>query len=322
MNNCWDNGCTVGNFALGPGVLAPVNFGPGILGIRQANLPGWEIEETDIGARLEGVYKGVGFSFNALYYRSHFPVLRGNIPSTDPFSADPFTGRVADHPFIVAFDIDFPRIGLIGGSADFYVEKIKSAFRVEVAWTTGEEFANTAVADLFSESDVIRYVIGWDRPTFIRFLNKNRAFLLSAQLFGQHLLDHESIKTGFGTIGIPDYEDSWTATFLFKGWWKNDRLSPQVLSAYDFRSQSLVTEPTVDWLITDSWRLTFGANIKFGGAETFDDNRTAVPFVGIGGPTGSVGALTGYEPLGRFRSGPIGMAHNEDEVFATLRYRF
>ena len=322
MNNCWDNGCTVGNFALGPGVLAPVNFGPGILGIRQANLPGWEIEETDIGARLEGVYKGVGFSFNALYYRSHFPVLRGNIPSTDPFSADPFTGTVVDHPFLVAFDIDFPRIGLLGGSADFYVEKIKSAFRVEVAWTTGEEFANTIEPDLFSESDVLRYVIGWDRPTFIRFLNKNRAFLLSAQLFGQHLLDHESIKTGFGTIGIPDYEDSWTATFLFKGWWKNDRLSPQVLSAYDFRSQSLVTEPTVDWLITDNWRLTFGANIKFGGAETFDDNRTAVPFVNIGGPTGSVGALTGYEPLGRFRSGPIGMAHNEDEVFATLRYRF
>ena len=32
--------------------------------------------------------------------------------------------------------------------------------------------------------------------------------------------------------------------------------------------------------------------------------------------------LTGYEPLGRFRAGPIGMANKEDEVFVTVRYKF
>ena len=32
--------------------------------------------------------------------------------------------------------------------------------------------------------------------------------------------------------------------------------------------------------------------------------------------------LGGYEPLGRFRSGPIGMAINEDFVQFALRYKF
>ncbi|MCK5432343.1 MAG: DUF1302 domain-containing protein, partial [Gammaproteobacteria bacterium] len=271
MKNCWDNGSTVGNFAPG-GLLAAqsgapfiptgfgaVNFGPNQIGIRQANTPGWDIDETDIGVRMEGVYKGVGFSANALYYNSHLPSLRGGIASQDPFSP-----AFAVFPFSLAFDIEFPRITLLGGSADFYVDNIKSAFRVELAWTTGEEFANTLRPRLFSESNVMRYVVGWDRPTFIPFLNKNRAFLLSAQLFGQHLLDHEEEQGPFGKVGIPDWEDNWVGTFLIQGFFKNDTVLPRVISAYDVRAQAGTVAPQVDWLITNNWQLTVGANIKFG----------------------------------------------------------
>lgn len=318
MHNCWENGCTVGNFPT-PGGLAPVPFDPNVLGIRQANLPGWSLSDNDFGARLEGVFKGVGFSLNALRYTSHFPVLRGNIPSINPF--DP-TAPAADHPYLIAFDIGFPRITLIGGSADFYIEKIKSAFRIETAWTTGEEFANTIEPDLFSESDVLRYVIGWDRPTFIPFLNKHRAWLISAQLFGQHLLDHALQNGPGGQVGIPDYKDNWIVTLLLQGFYQNDQLNPQLLSAYDVRSQALAVQPSLDWLINNSWRLQIGANIKFGNTEEFDDNRSAAPFPQIGGPAGSTGMFRGVEPLGRFRGGPIGVGHNEDEIFATLRFRF
>jgi hypothetical protein len=322
MGNCWVNGCTVGNFP-GPGVA--VTFGPNQIGIRQANTPNWEVDETDVGVRMEGVYKGVGFSANALYYNSHLPSLRGGIVSQDPFS--PASGVF---PYALAFDIDFPRILLLGGSADFYVDKIKSAFRVELAWTTGEEFANGLRTRLFSESNVMRYVIGWDRPTFIPFLNKNRAFLLSAQLFGQHLLNHELEQRPFGKVGIPDWEDNWVATFLFQGFYHHDFIQPRVLMAYDVRAQAGTVGPQVDWLVNDNWRLTVGANIKLGtGARAFDDNRTAVPYPSLGSilsggtpfTAGSQG-LGGFEPLGRFRSGPIGMAQREDEIQVTLRYRF
>lgn len=322
MGNCWVNGCTVGNFP-GPGVA--VAFGPNQIGIRQANTPGWAVSESDIGGRIEGVYKGVGFSLNTMYYNSHLPSLRGGITSVDPF-----TGAGGVYDYALAFDMAFPRIWMVGGSTDIYVDKIKSAFRTEVAWTTGEEYANTLRPRLFSESNVLRYVIGWDRPTFIPFLNKNRAFLLSAQVFGQHLLDHEEEWGPLGKVGMVDWEDNWVGTFLIQGFFKNDTVLPRVIAAYDVRASAGTIAPQVDWLITNNWQLTVGANIKLGtGAQAYDDNRTAIPYPGLAGALGNPAlapsmssGLSGFEPLGRFRSGPIGMAQQEDEAQITIRYRF
>ncbi len=246
---------------------------------------------------------------------------------------DPFSPATGVFPYSLAFDIAFPRILLLGGSADFYVDSIKSAFRVEFAWTNGEEFANTARPRLFSESDVVRYVVGWDRPTFIPFLNKNRSFLISAQIFGQHLLDHEKREGPFGPVGMVDWKENWVGTLLIQGFYKSDTVLPRVIMAYDVRARAGAIAPQVDWLISNNWRLVFGANFKVGrGRQVFDDNRSAVPYStlagAITGATGvptSVGASTGlggFEPLGRFRSGPIGMAQQEDEIQISLRYRF
>ena len=331
MNNCWHNGCTIANLApIDPTdpntAYAAVNFGPNQIGIRRANLPNWSLANTQIGGKVEGVYKGVGFSLNALYYRSQFPSLRGGIPADNPF-----TPTVESQAFghLIAFDIDFPRIFLIGGSADFYVDSIESVFRVEVANSHGEEFANTIRERLFSESDVIRWVVGWDRPTFIRPLNRRRAFLFSAQLFGQHILDHEieRVTDGFGVSrkrGMPDWENNVTGTLLIQGGYFADRVTPQLILAHDYRAKATVWAPSVDWLVTDNWRVRLVANFKTGhGARRFDDCRSCDPFdiappVGV---TDSIG-LASQEPLGKFRSGPIGMAQKEDEIQLTVRYRF
>lgn len=328
MKNLWDNGGTVANFAAVPGLpgLQTTDFGPGQIGIRKAVLPSWSLGNTQLGFKFEGVYKDLSFSLNALTYRSQLPSLRGsNFQTTNAF-----TGERAVYDHLIAFDIEFPRVNLIGGSFDYYSQGIDTVFRVEAALTEGEEFANTLRPRLFSESDVFRYVIGADKNVFIRALNPNRAFLLSTQLFGQHLLDHETQSGALGKVGMPDWKTNWIATFLLKGWWLNDRLSPQILAAHDFRAHSTVVAPSIDWLIDNNWQLVVTANIKFGdGAKKFDDCRTCNPW----GPftasafhddplvSGSVG-LTGFEPLGRFRAGPIGMANKEDEIQITVRYRF
>ena len=316
MKNCWDNGCTVSNFA---GGTQATNFPKNTIGIRQANLPSWKLQNTQVGGKIEGVYKGVGFSLNTLYYYSQLPTLRGGINANDPFVAG-VDSQV--NPFLIAFDIDFPRVFLVGGSTDFYVDPIKTAFRAEMAITSGEEFANTARSRLFSESKVIRYVVGADRNTWIPWLNKSKAILFSGQVFGQHILDHESFDGALGKVGMPDWKDNWIATLLVKSWYKNDLISPQVITAYDVRAQSAVIEPSIDWLISDNWRFRIGANLKYGtGARKFDDNRSAAPFPALGGPAASTGR-SGFEPLGRFRQGPIGTAANEDAIFANLRFRF
>jgi hypothetical protein len=324
MKNLWDNGGTVSNFAF---LNTAVDFPEHTIGIRDADMPSWSLSNTQFGGKIEGVFKDVGFSLNYLNYRSHLPTLRGLVPANNPFTPGE---DLAPRPFLPAFDIEFARINLFGGSLDYYADFIKSVFRVEVAYTTGEEFINTARPELFSDSDVVRWVLGWDRNTFIRALNPNKAFLISTQVFGQHLLDHELEKGPLGEIGIPDWEDNYIVTMLLKGWWKNDRLSPQVLTAWDTKARSAAIEPSISYLINDNLSITARWNTKIGhGARNFNDLRagnqfppfTATPFHPDPTVAQTIGAR-GYEPTGRFRSGPFGMAKNEDEVSINIRYAF
>jgi hypothetical protein len=336
MKNLWDNGGTVANFALfdpadpSKGLLA-TNFGPNTIGIRNVHLPEWSLSNTQLGIKFEGVYGDLGWSINAMTYRSQLPSLRaGGVEVVNPFVGGP--AQTWDH--LIAFDVYFPRINMFGGSVDYYSQSIDTVFRVEAAYTQGEEFANTLRKELYSESDVFRFVIGADKNVFFRPLNDRRAFLLSAQLFGQHLVDHETEQATLGKVGMPDWETNFIGTFLIKGWWLADRLSPQLIMAYDFRAGAFVAEPSIDWLISDNWQVIFKANIKTGGEdEVFDDCRLCNPFGpfttsipplpehGNGTVSGSAG-LGGFEPLGRFRSGPIGMAAKEDELQLIVRYRF
>jgi hypothetical protein len=114
---------------------------------------------------------------------------------------------------------------MLGGSLDFYSDTIKTAFRIEGAYTTGEEFANTLQPRLFSESDVFRWVVGMDHNLFIRSINKNKAFLISFQTFGQHILEHEKEEGALGVVGIPDWKVNKISTLLIKGWWMNENLA-------------------------------------------------------------------------------------------------
>ncbi len=376
LKNCWDNGCTINNFATG---LAPdgnlaTDFPRHVVGIRDIHMPGWDFDQG--GVRLEGVFRSVGFSFNAMTFYSQLPSLRGGIEGDNPFLGNmiprefcppstpseglwspafnlcplgfnPFDPTDVPRgervrPFVPAFDIYFPRVTLVGASADFYIDPVKSAFRVEVAHTSGEEFADTSKTRLFSESDVVRWVIGWDRPTYFKWLNPKRTFLLSGQIFGQHLLDHESINhplTG-SQIGFQSRKSDFLGTLLIQGFYSGDRILPRLIIGHDFRANATVLGPGLDYLISDHLRLIVGANIKLGtGARVADDGRTGnsyPPFTAgpacappdsvapciPGNEYASLGNRRGFEPLGRFRSGPLGMAQHEDEFQILIRYRF
>ena len=340
LNLCWEEGCTASVFA---GVTPDdasiaTNFGPGVLGIRETDMPEWSLANSQLGVKFEGVYKDIGFSLNAFYTRSQLPSLRAGIPSDNPFTGSVLTGgNYGDniesqyYSHLISFDIHFPRVFLVGGSLDYYSEALDTAIRVEGAWTKGEEFADSTQERLFSESEVARWVIGADHNFFVRSINKNKAFLLSFQTFGQHILQHNRVQRAFGEAGIPDRENNYISTLLLQGWWMQDRLSFKVIQAYDWGAEAYVVSPAMDWLIDDNWRLQVGANIKFDrGPAEWADCTKCNPFspytastapIHAGGASGEAG-LGGIEPLGRFIDGPIGTARNEDEIQITLRYRF
>jgi hypothetical protein len=335
MVNLWDNGGTVANFGAG-GVIS-TDFGPGQIGIRNVDLPDWSLSNTQLGVKFEGVTQGgVSFSLNALTYRSQLPSLRAmKTGAINPFTGGPQT---AANTHLIAFDMVYPRVNLIGGSMDFELESLGAAIRLEGALTKGEEFANTARNRLYSENKVWRSVIGIDRPTFIPWINPRRTTLVSAQLFWQHIFDHEYYKKGeyvapsgatntLGPVGMPDWKDNFIGTLLIKAFLMNDRLSPELIIARDFRSRTHAIAPKVEWSVTDQLKLTVGGNFKGGSnaRNRFDDCRSCNPYAPFTGSVADMGYSAGmasFEPLGRFRAGPIGTAMNEDEIFVQVRYKF
>ena len=334
MKNLWDNGGTVANFAnVGPGVLLATDFGPGQIGLRDVKLPNWSLKNTQLGLKYEGVSQdGLSFSLNALTYRSQLPSLHGGKGATNAFTGETRTDAQGGWPYLIAFDMHFPRVNLIGGSMDFEWQAAKAAVRVEAAFTNGEEFANTLKPQLYSKNKVFRSVVGFDRPTFVPFINPNRTTLFSAQLFYQHIFDHEYERGQFGPVGMPDWENNVIATLLMKAFLVNDRVSPQLITAYDVQARALVTSPQVDWIVTDKFKISFGGNFKLRNGDDrwkFDDCRSCNPWAPFTAPFGDADPTTAYsrglgglEPLGRFRAGPIGAAWKENEIFLTARYQF
>lgn len=336
MANLWDNGGTVSNFA-GNGTVA-TDFGPHQIGIRNVNLPDWSLSNTQLGAKFEGVTSGgLSFSLNALTYRSQLPSLHsingngtvnpftgGNGNTTPPSAGQPVKG-------LIAFDMHFPRVNLIGGSMDFQVPAAGAAVRMEAAYTQGEEFANTMREQLYSKNDVFRAVIGIDRPTFIPFISETSATLISGQLFYQHIFNHEYKQEKYGPVGMPDWENNFIGTLLIKGFLKNGTVSPQIIFAHDFRAMATAVAPQVEWNYSNDLKITIGANYKLADGRNhwkFDDCRSCNPYdpftsynAGVQGIGQSYG-MGGMEPLGRFRAGPIGAAFKENDIFLRVNYKF
>lgn len=330
MANLWDNGGTVANFAnVAPGTLLATNFGPGQIGLNEVYLPSWSLSNTQFGVKYEGVTKdGLSFSLNALTYRSQLPSLHGGKRATNSF-----TGAYADAwPYLISFDMHFPRVNLLGGSMDFQVPSANAAVRVEAAFTDGEEFANTAKPELYSKNRVFRAVIGVDRPTFIPLISETSAALISGQLFYQHIFDHEWKRGTLGPVGMPDWEDNFIGTLLIKGFMKNGMVSPQIIFAHDFKARATAVAPQVEWSVTNDLKLTVGANYKLASGRDrweFDDCRACNPFAPFTAPAGDADPMIAYsrglasmEPLGRFRAGPIGAAFKENDLFVKLNYKF
>lgn len=330
MANLWDNGGTVANFAnVAPGTLLATNFGPGQIGIKDVHLPDWSLSNTQLGAKYEGVTAdGLSFSLNALTYRSQLPSLHGGKRATNSF-----TGVYQNAwPYLISFDMEFPRVNLIGGSMDFQLPAAGAAVRVEAAFTDGEEFSNTAREQLYSKNNVFRSVIGIDRPTFIPFISETSATLISGQLFYQHIFDHEWKQGSLGPVGMPDWEDNFIGTLLIKGFLRNGTLSPQIIFAHDFQARATAMAPQVEWNVTNDLKVTFGANYKLAEGRSrwnFDDCRACNPFAPYTAPNGDADPFTSYsrglggmEPLGRFRAGPIGAAFKENDIFVRVNYKF
>lgn len=204
----------------------------------------------------------------------------------------------------------------LGLAMDYFESWSGVVMRIESSWTFDELVNNTRTIDWVDKSDVMRFSLGFDRPTFIPFLNKDRTFFLSLQIFDTWYWDHEGDKnTGYFVD-----EHNWITTFFFLGNYMRDTLKPTGFYVWEEYSNSHVTGFNLEWLIDNHWSIKGGFHLIWGG----DNNIThdTGPFTTFITP-GSDGRTNPYVTgvFGPGRQG-IGGLRSYDEVFFELKYQF
>ena len=145
-----------------------------------------------------------------------------------------------------------------------------------------------------------------DRPTFVNFLNANRTFFLNTQWFFNYLPNYNGGFTENGPFNA-------LFTFAVLTGYFQDRVLPQMVTVYDFNSQSGGLLPNLQYRFTDSFSVTVGMLYFFGHTQLKD-----MPLNEYAPPPNRVGSRA-YE---NGTDNVLALIRKRDEVFMRLRWTF
>lgn len=277
------------------------------------------------GARLRGVFSG--WDLHLFYYHQRWQSAVISAPST-------FTGLSLPSPpgpFPVPVDfwdnewglkMHFPRVDTIGGSFNYFHDPSGAVIRGECGYVIDEPFtgmhqglhdtgipagpSNLLVSwDNWFMPDVIykdtfHYMLGFDRPTWIPFLNETSTFFISGQFYHKIIMDYnDDVPSGVGG-DEPYLLDTWMgkdsradhktmASLKINTKYYDDRIRPDILCVWDINAQSGYVLPKLIWAPTYDWHLEVGC-IYF-----WSDN---------------------------WISGPFGYVSHNDIVYGAIEYKF
>ena len=218
-------------------------------------------------------------------------------------------------------DIQYKQSHTTGLSIDYFEPWSGIVFRIESSITLDELVNNTRKANWVDESDVMRWSIGLDRPTFIPFLNKDRTFFLSMQIFDTWYIDHEGDKN----TGFLNDEHNFITTFFFIGNYMRDTLKPVGFLVWEEQSNAWTAGLNLEWLMDNHWSMKIGMHTLWGGTDNYTHDTG--PFQSfINGGNGN--ARTPF-PTSTYNQASLGVAgegigalRDNDEVFLQLKYQF
>lgn len=255
---------------------------------------------------------------NALRTGNYMPLWTGTDPAFKALGCDETNVNGACLPVLGGVTSqEFRQSHTLGLAMDYFESWSGVVMRIESSWTFDELVNNTRTVDWTDKSDVMRFSLGFDRPTFIPFLNADRTFFLSLQIFDTWYWDHEGDKTS----GYFVDEHNWITTFFFIGNYLRDTLKPVGFYVWDEQGNSHVAGFNLEWLIDNHWSIKGGLHTIWGGGN---GNRThdTGPFTSFITP-GSDGRRIPFVNgvFGPGREG-LGNVRNYDEVFFELKYQF
>jgi hypothetical protein len=213
-------------------------------------------------------------------------------------------------------DIQYQQASTTGLSFDYFESYTGVVFRVESSFTVDELVNNTRRPDWTDNSDVMRWCIGLDRPTWIKWLNKDRTFFLSMQIFDTWYLDHDAGKHD----GMFVDEHNFITTFFYIANYMRDTLKPVGFIVWEDASNSWVAGQSVEWLIDNHWSIKGGFNTIWGGDTNF--RHDAGPFGSFVVPGSQIGSTPYNQSVFGVAHEGIGALRDNDEVFLQLKYQF
>ncbi len=247
----------------------------------------------------------------------------GALDFTGNGSCGETSGRVFCSPFGGGqTSIEYKQSHTVGLSMDYFEPRSGVVMRIESAWTFDQLVNNTEAVDWVDKSDVMAFSLGFDRPTFIPLLNKDRTFFLSLQIFDTWYWDHVGDKN----TGMFVDEHNWITTFFFIGNYMRDTVKPIGFYVWEEASNSHVAGFNVEWLINNNWSMKGGFHLIWEGDNNFThDTGPFANFIhigDIGNGTGTAGQFPYVQSVfGVGREG-IGALRNYDEVFFEIKYQF
>lgn len=165
-------------------------------------------DNSQAGIRFSGLAGGVNFTLAYLYGR-----WNGDDGSNSAFiraDLDPVTAAAAIGKNQLPATYSVPYTHTIGGSANYFEENTEAVLKSEMVYIFGAPFNSGDIRSpvlpqqLFGivKKDMWQGMIGFDRPTWIRWLNKNTTWLILGQFFWHYLVNNErSVGDRIGLVG-------------------------------------------------------------------------------------------------------------------------
>ncbi|MGI9589926.1 MAG: hypothetical protein ACR2P8_01055, partial [Myxococcota bacterium] len=200
----------------------------------------------------------------------------------------------------------YKRRNVFGFSADFAEDVTKTNWGMEFTYIGKVPFIDNDSLTNVTDSSAVNLTVSVDRPTFINFLNANRTFFMNTQWFFQYLPKHSKNFTAPGPFNA-------LFTFaVFTGYYQ-DRLLPQFVAVYDFRTSSGGFLPQLSYRFTEAFSMTFGVSWFIG-----KNDFVSMPINGFAPETNRAGRRAyqnGNQQL-------LNLIRRRDEAFLRLRWTF
>jgi hypothetical protein len=132
---------------------------------------------------------------NPLNYISLDLVDRGTLNHS---TFDPITKKTSTVLGYIRIPTEFymPYVDVFGASANYADDYTGTVFRAETTWTHGFPISDLVAPNGVVKKDVMLSMIGFDRPTWIQFLNPRATWLITGQLFINWIPDHQDTLVG------------------------------------------------------------------------------------------------------------------------------